>query len=103
MNFDVRGIDLDGISKMVQVISMYKRECINALSTVTRMPKSVLNSAIRGNAQVEYNASVNRLNNRMTTVINQLAQFESALNNEIRMRYQSGEQRIASSTFSGVK
>ena len=103
MNFDVKGIDLDGIQKMVAAVQSYKRDAINALASITSIPATVLSLAIKGNSQAIYNNSVNRLNSRMTGYINQLSRFESALNTEIKSRYINGEQSVASSSFSQVR
>lgn len=104
MNFDVKGIDLDGITKMVGAVDKYKKNVTKLVGDITSVPNKMIDAAIKGpKAQESYKAGVTRLKENAEAIIKKMDQFAAVLNNEIRNRYESGEENISSSSFGAVK
>lgn len=103
MDFDVKGIDIDNIKKMSQAVEKYKKNVQKLVESITAIPKSAIDSAIKGNvAQEKYNGAVKVLNEYATNTINKLSNFSNLLETEIRSRYENGENDIGTDAFDNL-
>ena len=104
MNFDVKGIDIDGISKMSSAIETYKVAIEKSVDNIVKVDPKVLNKAIKGDvAQTQYKAAVSRVQENAKALVRQLDSFKTVLDTEIKTRYESGQSNVSSTAFDSVK
>ena len=104
MEYDVKGIDINGINKMVSAVNTYKKNVTKLVKDITSVPSSMVDKAIKGtNAQSAYKSAVANLKQNAENIIKQMDQFATVLNNEIRDRYNNGEASISTTSFGAVK